>query len=161
MKTLEEVKGRLRFAKRVKCLGKDEWFNLCDRYGKQLDCEYIESAMERGRYIIIFNEAQDVNDCPGVGYHSCVIHNEDGVTAEIEYYPSIDELEEVEPSKPQRYASREVSGMDVIDLVEHWNLSFSEGNILKYLLRKKGEDISDLEKIIDYANRRIEQLKTK
>ena len=49
--------------------------------------------------------------------------------------------------------------MDVIDLVEHWNLSFAEGNILKYLLRDKGEDIQDLEKIKVYADRRIKQLK--
>ena len=48
--------------------------------------------------------------------------------------------------------------MDVIDLVEHWNLSFAEGNILKYLLRDKGEDIQDLEKIKVYADRRIKQL---
>ena len=49
--------------------------------------------------------------------------------------------------------------MDVIDLSEHWNLGNCEFNILKYLLRDKGEDISDLEKIIDYAGRRIKQLK--
>ena len=57
--------------------------------------------------------------------------------------------------KPKRYSSREVNGMDVIDLVKHWNLNFNEGNILKYLLRDKGEDVSDLEKIIDYAKREI------
>lgn len=62
--------------------------------------------------------------------------------------------------KPQRYASREVNGMDVIDLVKHWNLNFNEGNILKYLLRDKGQDISDLEKIIDYAQREIKHKKT-
>lgn len=61
--------------------------------------------------------------------------------------------------KPQRYASREVNGMDVIDLVKHWNLNFNEGNILKYLLRDKGQDISDLEKIIDYAQREIKHKK--
>ena len=61
--------------------------------------------------------------------------------------------------RPERYASRELNGMDVIDLVEHWNLSFAEGNILKYLLRDKGEDIQDLEKIKVYADRRIKQLK--
>ncbi len=55
------------------------------------------------------------------------------------------EAEEQTPQdRPERYASRELNGMDVIDLVEHWNLSFTEGNILKYLLRDKGEDIQDL-----------------
>lgn len=57
--------------------------------------------------------------------------------------------------RPKRYSSREVSGMDVIDLVKHLNLDFNEGNILKYLLRDKGEDIQDLEKIIDYAQRQL------
>ncbi len=59
-------------------------------------------------------------------------------------------------SRPTRYSSREVNGMDVIDLVKHWGLNFNEGNILKYLLRNKGEDASDLEKIIDYAKRELE-----
>ena len=35
--------------------------------------------------------------------------------------------------RPERYASREINGMDVIDLCKHWNLNFNEGNILKYL----------------------------
>ena len=54
---------------------------------------------------------------------------------------------------PQRYRSRMVKGMDVIDLVEHWGLSFCEGNILKYLLRDKDQDLDDLDKIIVYAKR--------
>ena len=58
-------------------------------------------------------------------------------------------------TKPHRYKSREVNGMDVIDLVKHWNLNFNEGCILKYLLRDKGQDIEDLEKIIDYAQREL------
>ena len=57
--------------------------------------------------------------------------------------------------RPDRYSSREVNGMDVIDLVKHWDLNFNEGNILKYLLRNKGEDVQDLEKIIDYAQREL------
>ena len=56
-------------------------------------------------------------------------------------------------NKPERYSSREVDGKDVIDLCKHWNLNFNEGNILKYLLRKKGEDIDDMEKIRAYAAR--------
>lgn len=61
--------------------------------------------------------------------------------------------------RPDRYSKREVNGMDVIDLCKHWNLNFNGGNILKYLLRDKGEDIQDLEKIINYANREIMHLK--
>lgn len=60
--------------------------------------------------------------------------------------------------RPERYASREINGMDVIDLCKHWNLNFNEGNILKYLLRDKGEDLSDMKKIIDYASREAKHL---
>jgi hypothetical protein len=51
--------------------------------------------------------------------------------------------------------------MDVIDLVKHWNLNFNEGNILKYLIRDKGQDVEDLEKIINYAKRELEHKKSK
>ena len=61
-----------------------------------------------------------------------------------------------ESSRPTRYASREINGMDVIDLIKHWSLNFNEGNILKYLLRDKGQDVEDMEKIADYANREAE-----
>ena len=67
------------------------------------------------------------------------------------------QLELIE-ERPERYASREVNGMDVLDLINHWNLNFSEGCILKYLLRDKGEDISDFKKIADYANREVKRL---
>ena len=62
---------------------------------------------------------------------------------------------------PERYSSRAVNGMDVIDLIKHWNLNFNEGNILKYLLRDKGQDIDDLNKIVNYAKREIEYKKSK
>ena len=61
--------------------------------------------------------------------------------------------------KPKRYKDREVNGMDVIDLCKHWNLNFNEGNILKYLLRDKGERQSDLIKISDYAERELNHIK--
>lgn len=71
------------------------------------------------------------------------------------------DCEEIEESngKPERYKSREVHGLDVIDLVNYWGLNFQEANILKYLLRDKGEDESDLEKIIDYAQRELKRLR--
>lgn len=71
---------------------------------------------------------------------------------------SASESEEDNSKAPERYSSRLVDGKDVIDLCKHWNLNFNEGNILKYLLRKKGEDISDLKKIIDYAQRELKYL---
>ncbi len=162
MKKLEEIKEDLKLAKRVKCASKGVWFDLCDKYGRPLEYEHIESETYGISYIY-FKELQKDED--GLNWKTCIIIDSDLSVCDIEYYPSkpslLDELDIIEPSKPLRYASREVNGMDVIDLAEHWDLSFAEGNILKYLLRHKGEDISDLEKIIDYAGRRIKQLNNK
>ena len=60
--------------------------------------------------------------------------------------------------RPERYSSRELYGHDVIDLIKAWNLNFNEGNILKYLLRDKGEDVEDMLKIEDYAKRERQYL---
>ena len=57
-----------------------------------------------------------------------------------------------------RYKDKEVNGMDVIDLIKHWDLNFNEGNVLKYLLRDKGDRIGDLKKIVDYTNRELNHL---
>lgn len=62
---------------------------------------------------------------------------------------------------PKRYAKRTINGKDVIDIVKELNLNFNEGNILKYLLRDKGEDEQDLEKIIVYAKRELQYLQKK
>jgi len=162
MKTKEEVQERLKLAKRVKCLDKDVWFDLSDKYGKPLRYEVVHNIMNDDAFIFfdypqVFSEDEE--------YSTCKVSLGVGVEAEMNSYPTktslINELDKTKPSRPQRYASREVMGMDVIDLAEHWDLSFPEANILKYLLRNKGEDISDLEKIIDYAGRRIKQLKNK
>ncbi len=41
------------------------------------------------------------------------------------------------------------------DIIAMYNLDFFEGNILKYLLRKKGTDEEDLKKIIHYAEKKL------
>lgn len=60
--------------------------------------------------------------------------------------------------RPNRYKDKQVNGMDVIDLVKYLDLNFNEGNILKYLLRDKGQRASDLQKIADYAQRELKHL---
>lgn len=60
---------------------------------------------------------------------------------------------------PERYATRTIEGHDVISMVKIFNLNFNEGNILKYLLRDKGQDLQDLEKIVAYAQREIQHIK--
>jgi len=74
---------------------------------------------------------------------------------------SFADCEEIEEDtvKPTHYKTSEVNGMDVIDLVKHWQLNFNEGNVLKYLLRDKGQDESDFVKIIDYAQRELKHLR--
>jgi len=62
---------------------------------------------------------------------------------------------------PQHYQKNTINGLDVIDLIKIFNLNFNEGNILKYLLRKKGQDLQDLEKIINYAQREADYIKKK
>lgn len=61
-------------------------------------------------------------------------------------------------SKPKHYQKNTINGLDVIDMIKIFNLNFNEGNILKYLLRKKGQDKADLIKIIDYAQRELNYL---
>lgn len=51
---------------------------------------------------------------------------------------------------------------EVIDIIEDYNLGFSLGNTIKYILRsdKKNNQIEDLRKAAWYLNREIERLDT-
>lgn len=53
----------------------------------------------------------------------------------------------------KHYTHFEVQPWDIIDI---YGLSFYEGNVLKYLLRKKGSRIEDLQKAKHYLERMIE-----
>jgi hypothetical protein len=48
---------------------------------------------------------------------------------------------------------------EAIKVIEHYNLDFHLGNVLKYILRadKKGQELEDLKKAQWYLNRKIEQ----
>lgn len=61
-------------------------------------------------------------------------------------------------NKPKHYTKRTIAGNDVIDMIKVLDLNFNQGNILKYLLRDKGQDKADLMKIIDYAQRELNYL---
>ena len=52
-------------------------------------------------------------------------------------------------------------GIEVIDIIESWDLNFSLGNAIKYILRSpyKGKQIEDLEKARWYIDREINRLK--
>lgn len=64
------------------------------------------------------------------------------------------------PQKKQvggtHYAKHKIQPWDVID---EYNLNFYEGNVLKYLLRDKNNRIEDLEKLIHYAEKALDNLK--
>jgi hypothetical protein len=46
------------------------------------------------------------------------------------------------------------------DIIDEYELNYYEGNILKYLLREKDYRIEDLEKLIHYAEKEIDNLRT-
>lgn len=56
----------------------------------------------------------------------------------------------------------QTNSIDVIDFCKLYNLNFNLGNIVKYACRvgKKENDIEDLKKVIDYAQREIKYLQT-
>ncbi len=47
--------------------------------------------------------------------------------------------------------------IEVIDVIEDWDLGFHDGNVIKYVLRAKfkGDEIQDLEKAVWYLKRYI------
>ena len=52
-------------------------------------------------------------------------------------------------------------GIEPIEVIESWDLNFSLGNAIKYILRSpyKGKQIEDLEKARWYIDREINRLK--
>ena len=59
---------------------------------------------------------------------------------------------------PSHYKS---GGIEVIDVIEAFELNFRLANVIKYVLRagRKGDALEDLEKAAWYLNREIEKLK--
>ncbi len=45
------------------------------------------------------------------------------------------------------------------DIIDEYGLNFYEGNALKYLLRRKGDRVEDLQKCIHYLERLVESEK--
>lgn len=53
--------------------------------------------------------------------------------------------------------------IEVIDAIDDWSLNFTEGNVIKYVVRHrfKGEPLEDLKKARWYLERLIEKLESK
>ena len=68
-------------------------------------------------------------------------------------------MEEV--NKNVSHPSHYNQGIEAIDIIESWDLNFSLGNAIKYILRSpyKGKQIEDLEKARWYIDREINRLK--
>ncbi len=125
------------------------------------DCEEIEEKkvmeFEKGKKVrVVENSIGHCYEIGSIVTMDELILNGMFLAKEGVWRVKLSDCEEIE-EKPERYKKKEVHGMDVIDLVNYWGLNFQEGNILKYLLRDKGEDESDLEKIIDYAQRELKR----
>lgn len=54
-------------------------------------------------------------------------------------------------------------GIEAIDIIESWNLNFSLGNAIKYILRApyKGSKIEDIQKAIWYLERELQRKESK
>lgn len=62
---------------------------------------------------------------------------------------------------PSHYGGED-NPFEAIKIIEAHNLSFSEGNVIKYLLRyKKKNGLEDLEKAAWYMNRLVKMAKEK
>ena len=63
--------------------------------------------------------------------------------------------------KPIHYKG--VKDYDVIDFCKDYDLNFSRGNIVKYLVRagKKEDELRDMRKALDYLEREIAYLEIK
>jgi Protein of unknwon function (DUF3310) len=61
-------------------------------------------------------------------------------------------------NSPPHYKSK--NGLEVIDVIEAWDLGFRLGNAVKYILRadKKNAQIQDLKKCMWYIQREIDSL---
>ena len=66
-----------------------------------------------------------------------------------------------EANKNVSHPSHYNQGIEAIDIIESWDLNFSLGNAIKYILRSpyKGKQIEDLEKARWYIDREINRLK--
>ena len=51
--------------------------------------------------------------------------------------------------------------IEVIDIIEAYELDFNQGNVIKYLLRApyKANELEDLEKALWYLNRHVDRIR--
>ena len=74
----------------------------------------------------------------------------------VEEIEKVQKLEVEKVDHPYHYNK----GIEAIDIIESWELNFSLGNAIKYILRSphKGNQLEDLKKASWYINREIQRL---
>ena len=72
-----------------------------------------------------------------------------------------DEYEENKNNLVNNPSHYNKNGIEVIDVIEAYNLNFRLGNVIKYILRSdlKGNKKQDLEKALWYLQREVEKWK--
>ena len=77
---------------------------------------------------------------------------------DTEYLKEFEEYKNNLINHPAHYNQ---NGIEVIDIIEAYNLNFNLGNVIKYILRSdlKGNKSQDLEKAIWYLQREVEKWK--
>lgn len=85
--------------------------------------------------------------------NGCLLTAGPGITLDVKIkpYPTQENI-----NHPEHYQSK--SGLEVIDIIESFDLNFNLGNVIKYTLRsgKKNERLEDLKKALWYLIREIE-----
>lgn len=91
---------------------------------------------------------------PSFGVESCNVYREDKILASIKSEQTTKET----VNHPNHY---NMGKIEAITFIEDWELNFSLGNAIKYIVRApyKGNQVEDLEKAIWYLNRELERVK--
>ena len=98
-----------------------------------------------------YSRTTQVNPC----CTACSYESEKPLTETEEIHPSVNKM----VNHPKHYQSK--SGIEVIDVIEAFDLGFNLGNVIKYICRcgKKDLDVQELEKAKWYLEREINNRK--
>ena len=143
MKTIEEVREHFKDAKVVECLSDNVYITIGDLDGiREYDNTpktFFVSSLDCKTSVCLYRDS----------YAKIIEYKTPEIPAPIHNVNFINKC------TPERYKT---DSIDVIDFCKLYNLNFNMGNIVKYACRSKDDDINDLKKIIDYAQRELEFL---
>jgi hypothetical protein len=127
----------------------DWYFNLLN---KKIEAIWMSDTLGAESFILWIDRYNPLP--PLIPRFHCELIGE--IAAEIESAPN--------PIRPEHYGG-ESNPFEAVKIIDHYNLSFYPGNVIKYLLRAGKKDpsktIEDLKKAAWYLNRYIEVLEKK